>query len=131
LPRTPKKPNQAVAIALLQAGPSAEESLKIAGYNFSSADGARSKASKLLRQAPTLNLPAHPAVAALSPEKRAIFARLAPQVQAWLLDNPDPEQLGFELADPQNVEMLLHMQLTGDLAPGGKWDRIAKGVRSV
>jgi hypothetical protein len=125
-----KKPDQAVALALLKAGHSAAKAMKIAGYRFATNNGATSKASKLLKAAAALNAPSpssHPAVAALDPTRRAIFDRLAPQVQAWLLNDPDPEQLSCELSDPNNVAELLNMRLTGDLAPGGLWDKVAHG----
>jgi hypothetical protein len=135
-----KKSKKDQYISRRQKGQSPEEA-RSRSYLTRTAAWAAEKAYQETRTAPDRATGTdHPAVKALTPRLRVQWDSLAPAIREWYLAtttlNPlidtDDKTDDLSLCDiPGDMEMLLSTRCTGDLAPGGKWDRIAKGGRNV
>jgi hypothetical protein len=136
-----QEPSADIFYALHDAGVSSETALRRAGYKVKNARAVISMKHKLLRRRESTTTTGyssdHPAVIALTPALRARWDSLAPSIRAWYLGtttlNPlidtDDKTDDLSLCDiPGDMEMLLSTRCTGDLARGGRWDKIAKGV---
>jgi hypothetical protein len=120
------------AITFLKAGNSPEQAMKMAGYRFLTLAGARSQASKLLREAELASpAPIHPSVLALDPVRRRIWNALTPQAQEWLMpdDDPDALPLAVELSTPWFLERS-HFRMQVEI-PRKPWDALSRAQHKL